>query len=139
MKKLLRLASLVAACLLVAAGPVTAAGAWVDRIENVDTVLAVRFEDDFPRASLMRATCPEVYFVQRPDGSGTEILRCQLSNEPVMIPEFQGQPPTRVFTHRVGPCEWTSDYWFARNGSIVLASSAHYVVLPNGTVIGIAH
>jgi hypothetical protein len=101
-------------------------------------VLAVRFEEDFPLASIMRATCDSVRFVHRPDGSGTETLRCRLTDDPVMIPEFQGQAPDTAFTHRGGACVWTSDYWYARDGSIVLASSFHYTVSASGLVHGTA-
>ncbi|HEX5013618.1 MAG TPA: hypothetical protein VFV72_05590 [Candidatus Limnocylindrales bacterium] len=116
------------------AGPVSAGGAWMDRIENVETVLAVKMDDDFPLASLMRADCSVVQFVRRPDGSGVETLRCHLSAAPVMIPEFQGQPPSTAFSNGGGSCLWTSDYWFARDESIVMASSFHYVVTPTGRI-----
>lgn len=131
-------AALAAALLALSAGPVAANGGWIDHIEDVDTVLVVRFEEDFPLASIMRATCDSVRFVHRPDGSGTETLRCRLTDDPVMIPEFQGQAPDTAFTHRSGPCEWTSDYWFARDGSIVLASSFHYTISASGLVHGTA-
>jgi hypothetical protein len=116
------------------AAPVSADGAWVDRIEGVSTVLAVRQESDFPVGSLMRAVCDDVQFVQQPDGSGVERLRCHLSTEPVMIPAFQGVPPTTAFTFRTGPCAWASDYWTARDGSLVFAERVHYVVTPGGLV-----
>jgi hypothetical protein len=121
--------------LIVAAGSTSAAEpALVDRIEGPDTVLAVRFDSDFPIASLMRATCDWAQFVERADGSGIERLRCQLSADPVMIPEFQGTRPQTAFIHGGGACLWTSDYWFAKDGSIVMAESFSYVVSPSGTV-----
>ena len=127
--------ALAVSSLIVTVGSVSAANpASVDRVHDIETVLAVRFDDDFPLASLMRATCDWAQFVQRPDGSGVETLHCQLSSEPVMIPEFQGSPPARAFTHGSGPCLWTSDYWFAKNESIVLAASVSYVVTPSGRV-----
>ena len=131
-----RLAGVSLACALILGGaaPVSAGAGWVDRIDNVDTVLAVRFEDDFPIASLMRATCDWAQFVRRPDGSGRETLRCHLSSEPVMIPEFQGKVPDAAFVHGDGPCVWTSDYWFARDGSTVKASALRYVVTPSGEI-----
>jgi hypothetical protein len=134
MSRALRVLALVAGLVVVSVAPVTAAAAWTDRIEDVDTVLAVRFDDDFPLASLMRAHCDEVRFVQAANGSGVETLRCQLSSEPVMIPAFQGVPPDTGFTLQGGPCVWTSDYWLARDGSIVLATSFHYIVTPTGRV-----
>ena len=127
--------ALAALSIILATTSVSAAGpADVDRIEDIDTVLAVRFGDDFPVASLMRATCDWAQFVQRPDGSGVEKLHCQLSSEPVMIPEFQGSPPETAFTHGSGPCLWTSDYWFAKDESIVMAESVSYVVTPSGRI-----
>lgn len=126
--------ALASGLLIGAAAPVSAGGAWVDRIEDVDTVLAVRFEEDFPLASLMRATCEWTQFVQHPDGSGVESLRCQLSDEPVMIPAFQGEPPRTAFVHGVDPCLWTSDYWLYRDESIVMAAAVHTVVTPSGHV-----
>ena len=132
-----RLASVALALssILLAATPVSSANpATVDRAGPIDTVLAVRADDDFPVGSLMRATCASSKFVTRPDGTGIEKLHCKLSSEPVMIPEFQGSPPSRAFTNRGGPCVWTSDYWFAKNGSIVMAESFSYVVTPTGRV-----
>jgi hypothetical protein len=61
-------------------------------------------------------------------------LRCQLSDAPVMIPAFQGEPPQTAFVHESGPCLWTSDYWWYRDESIVMAASVHYVVTPSGGV-----
>ncbi len=116
------------------AAPVSAHPGWVDRIDNVDTVLAVRVGEDFPIASLMRARCDWSQFAQRPDGSGTETLRCQLSDEPVMIPAFQGEAPDIAFVNAGGGCVWTSDYWFTRDGSIVMAASFSYVVTPSGQI-----
>ena len=121
--------------ILMAAIPVAAAKpATVDRVEGIDTVLAVRSDDDFPVASLMRATCGSSQFLTRPDGSGVETMHCRLSSAPVMIPEFQGAVPTRAFTFGGGPCVWTSDFWFAKNGSIVMAERFSYVVTPSGRV-----
>ena len=131
-------AALLAGLVLLSASPVAAGGAWVDKIENVDTVLIVRFDDDFPVASIMRARCDSVRFVQRPDGSGIEKLSCRLTDDPVMIPEFQGQPPDTAFTHRSGPCEWASDYWFAKDGSLVMALSFHYSISASGLIHGTA-
>ena len=69
MKKLAPLVALLA-LLTVMVAPATARGAWVDRIEDVDTILAVRFDDDFPLASVMRATCDYAQFVMQPTGAG---------------------------------------------------------------------
>lgn len=127
--------ALAVSAILVAAMPAAAAKpATVDRVEGIDTVLAVRSDDDFPVASLMRATCDSSQFLTRPDGSGVETMHCLLSSAPVMIPEFQGAAPARAFTFGGGPCVWTSDYWFAKNESIVIAERFSYVVTPSGRV-----
>jgi hypothetical protein len=117
-----------------AASPVAAKGAKVDRLENIETVLAVAMPDDFPIGSLMRATCSSLVRVERPDGSATEIQDCQLNTNPVMIPEFQGVPPKRAFVNTGGACLWFSDYWFNVAGTDVLAESFDYVVTPSGHV-----
>ena len=80
-----------------------AARAQVDRVENFETVLAVAMPEDFPVGSLMRADCSSLIRVERPDGSATEIQDCQLSDRPVMIPEFQGTAPRQAFV----PCQPT--------------------------------
>jgi hypothetical protein len=133
-KQRFALVVIVAGFLMVGAAPATAGSGSVDRISDVQTVLAVRFDEDFPLSSLMRATCEWGQFVQRANGSGIEKLHCVLSSEPVMIPAFQGSPPSAAFVHAGGPCEWTSDYWLARDGSIVMAESFSYVVTPAGQV-----
>jgi hypothetical protein len=105
-----------------------------DRIEDVDTVVIVAMPDNFPVASVMRADCAFVERVEFPDGSARETQQCTLSDEPVMIPENQGSAPATAFRHRTGPCEWVSDYWYAKNGTTVYASSSRLVVTPAGTV-----
>ena len=117
-----------------AASPVAAGGATVDRLERFETVLAVAMPEDFPVGSLMRADCSRLIRIERPDGSATEIQDCQLSDRPVMIPAFQGQPPTQAFVNVAPPCAWASDYWFYKAGLDVLASSVHYTVTPSGHV-----
>ena len=74
--------------LVVASVVPAAAEASVDRIENVDSVLAVAIPEDFPVGSLTRTECAWVQRVELPDGSATESQVCDLSDEPVMIPEF---------------------------------------------------
>jgi hypothetical protein len=131
-----RVLTLLALAVLSAAvaSPVAATGASVDRLSNVQTVLAVAMPDDFPVGSLMRATCESLIRIERPDGSATEIQDCQLSAEPVMIPEFQGAPPSQTFINEAGPCVWSSDYWFTVAGTDVQAESLHYTVAPSGHV-----
>ena len=97
--------------------------------------MAVARTADFPVASLMRADCSFVVRVERPDGSARETQVCQLNDEPVMIPEFQGVPPSRAFIDQIGPCAWHSDYWFHTNGSDVLADSVRILVTPAGQVV----
>ena len=116
------------------AAPAAAGAARVDRLQDFETVLAVRMDADFPLASLMRADCTSLIRVQRPDGSATEIMDCRLSDRPVMIPAFQGAPPSAAFVHEGGPCLWHSDYWYNVDGSDVLASSVSYTVTPSGNV-----
>ena len=116
------------------AAPVSAAGAKVDRLGTFETVLAVAMPDDFPIASLSRATCTSLIRVERPDGSATEIQDCQLNDTPVMIPEFQGVAPSQAFIHNEGSCRWFSDYWFNTSGIDVLAESARLIVTPSGHV-----
>lgn len=117
-----------------AAAPPAAGAASVDRIGPFETVLAVAMPEDFPVASLMRADCSGLIRIERPDGSAVEIQDCRLSDSPVMIPDFQGQPPARAFLHEGGPCLWHSDYWFTVSGGDVLAASFRYVVTPSGHV-----
>jgi hypothetical protein len=116
------------------ASPVAATSGSVDTIRDFATVLAVARPDDFPVASLMRADCAWLVRVERPDGSARETQVCQLSDEPVMIPAFQGVPPSSAFIDDIGPCAWFSDYWFNLNGTDVLASSVRIVVTPAGQV-----
>jgi len=125
------LASMVA---LSIAAPVAAGGGRVDRIAEFETVLAVRMDDDFPVASLMRADCLRLLRVERADGSATEIQDCILSERPVMIPEFQGQPPSSAFVLAIAPCAWSSDYWFNTAASDVKAAGGQLVVSPSGHV-----
>jgi hypothetical protein len=112
----------------------TQTDAEVDVIEDVETVVAVAMPDDFPVGSVMRADCTVVMRVQFPSGSAHEMQSCTLKDEPVMVPENQGTPPDAVFNHSVGPCEWASDYWHAKDETTVYADSAHLVVAPTGEV-----
>lgn len=124
----------VLVCALLVGSPVAAGGASTQRIEDFGSVLAVRFDADFPLASLMRVDCDWLVRVERPDGSATETMHCALSDAPVMIPEFQGSPPERAFRHGGGDCTWTSDYWWSVLDAPVYASSFSYVVTPSGNV-----
>lgn len=119
--------------------PSVAGKASVLRLEDFPSVTAVRWEADFPVASLMRMNCDFVQRTQRPDGSATETQSCTLSDEPVMIPAFQGEPPKKAFTTNTGPCLWISDYIASTSGDIVYASSVHLVVTPSGRVHATSH
>lgn len=114
--------------------PTVAGKASTDRIESFGTVLAVSFGEDFPLASLMRADCAFVERVERPDGSARETMACDLSDEPVMIPAFQGVPPDQAVIYGGGACIWASDYWWNKADLEVLAASFRVVVTPAGKV-----
>ena len=114
--------------------PVAAKGASVDRLEGFESVVIVAMPNNFPIGSIMRADCSSLIRIERPDGSATEVQDCQLSDSPVMIPDFQGQPPTRAFVFDAPACAWHSDYWFYTAGLDVLALSVHLVVTPSGHV-----
>lgn len=114
--------------------PVVASPASVNRLEGFGTVVAVAMPEDFPVGSLMRANCSSLIRVERPDGSSSEVMDCQLSDDPVMIPAFQGVPPARTFIANGGACEWISDYWATTEGILVLASSYRFTVTPSGHV-----
>ena len=134
MRKRVPMIVLLGTLIAATVSPVAAGGAKVDRLANIPTVLAVRMDADFPLASLMRATCTSLIRVERPDGSSIEIQDCQLSDEPVMIPAFQGVPPSRAFILEDGPCAWHSDYWFTVAGLDVLAERVRLTVTPSGHV-----
>jgi len=120
--------------LIAAPTPVAASGARVDRLEGFGTVLATAMPENFPVASLMRADCSRLIRIERPDGSASEVMDCQLSDEPVMIPAFQGVRPSQAFVLTGGACQWISDYWGNTTGGTVLASSFRYTVTPSGHV-----
>jgi hypothetical protein len=120
--------------LIAAPTPVAGSGARVDRLEGFGTVLATAMPENFPVASLMRADCSRLIRVERPDGSASEVMDCELSDEPVMIPAFQGVRPSQAFVVTGGTCQWISDYWGNTTGATVLASSFRYTVTPSGHV-----
>ena len=105
-----------------------------DTVRDFGSVVAVARPADFPNASLMRADCAFVHRTERADGSAIETQSCELSDEPVMVPAFQGSPPDRAFIDEGGPCLWASDYWFHHDGSEVYADSYRLVVTPSGSV-----
>lgn len=131
-----RFAPLLIAAFLAAtlSSPAAAGGATVDRVENFGSVIAVAFGEDFPVASLMRADCEFAVRVHLPDGTARETMACQLSSDPVMIPEFQGVPPDRAVIYGGGACVWTSDYSWNTGGGELYADSFRVVVTPGGRV-----
>lgn len=134
MRKRVSMIALAGALAAFTASPVAASGAKVDRLEDFESILAVAMPDDFPIGSLMRAHCPRLLRVEHPDGSSTEIQDCQLSDEPVLIPENQGVLPSSAFVFEGGSCMWFSDYWGNTEGIDVYAASFHYTVTPSGHV-----
>jgi hypothetical protein len=131
--------ALVAASLVLVGGLAASAqamGASVARVENFQTVVAVAPIDGLPIGALMRADCSFAQLVERPDGGSREILKCELSDDPVNVPEFQGTPPATAFTDSGGQCIWQSDYWAVADGSTVYAESFEVTVTPSGRVTG---
>ncbi|CAN5711361.1 hypothetical protein BH23CHL7_BH23CHL7_21670 [soil metagenome] len=116
------------------AGPVAAANAQSQRVEDFGSVVAVKMDESFPIASLMRADCAFAHRVIRPDGSATETMSCRLSSSPVMIPAFQGVAPSRAVIYGGGACTWTSDFMWETIGEPVYADSFRVVVTPSGKV-----
>lgn len=119
---------------LLAASPVSAEPASVTRLENVRSALTVALPDDYPLRSFSRVECSFLVRVERPDGSAVETQVCTLSDEPVMVPEFQGVAPDQAFRLSGGSCMWTSDYWWTIADVPVYADSFSYVVTPSGMV-----
>ena len=134
MRKRAPMIVMLGALVVATVSPVAANSAKVERLANIHTVVAVRMDAEFPLASLMRATCTSLIRIERPDGSSIEIQDCQLSDEPVMIPAFQGVPPSQAFILEDGPCVWASDFWFATAGLDVLAERVRLTVTPSGHV-----
>ena len=62
-------------------------------------------------------------------------MACQLSDEPVMIPENQGVPPDATVTYGGGPCTWVSDYLGNSEGIDVFADAFEVIVTPSGRVL----
>ena len=83
----------------------------------------------------MRADCDVVVRIPAEDGSATEWMACQLSDEPVMIPENQGVPPEAIVTYGGGPCTWVSDFLANSEGVDVFADEFEVTVTPSGHVL----
>lgn len=106
-------------------------------LEGVGTVVAVvdpATTPGFPAASLMRADCAVVARVWAEDDSATEWMACELSAEPVMIPENQGVPPESTITYGGGSCTWISDFMATSQGVEVYADDFEVTVTPSGRV-----
>lgn len=116
---------------------VASADGHVDVLEDVPTVVSVvdpTTTPDFPVASLSRADCEVVVRIVAEDGTAQEFMSCQLSDEPVMVPEFQGSAPESLVADAGGECIWTSDYWYTKDGSERKASAFEMTVTPSGRV-----
>ena len=133
MRKRVPTVVLLGALMVATAAPVAANGASVERLANIQTVLAVRMDADFPLASLMRATCTSLIRIERPDGSSTEIQDCHLSDEPVIYPAFQARRPPGFILEAGRACGTpTTGSPFA--GLDVLAERVRLTVTPSGHV-----
>ena len=122
---------------LPAAPGAAAADEQTDLILDIPAVVTVTdpaTTPDFPKGSVMRADCQFVLRIEAEDGSAQEWQSCTLSDEPVMIPENQGVPPTTTVTRTGGECEWASDYWVNTDASTVSASAYELTVTPSGRV-----
>lgn len=86
--------------------------------------------------SVMSADCTLATWIAYEDGSYEERLECTLSDDPVEPPEWQGTRPAAAVTISGGECEWTSDFWFATDGSDVWASTYEFTITPDGQVVG---
>ena len=119
----------------VIAAPVAAQGPQV--LEDIPTVVAVvdpAATPEFPAGSLMRADCAVAVRITAEDGSATEWMACELSQEPVEIPENQGSPPITTVTYGGGPCTWLSDYMAESEVGEVFAEDFEVTVTPSGRV-----
>lgn len=76
------------------------------------------------------ATVPQLRLLPGEQASSTGRVR----DGPVMIPAFQGQPPSQAFVHTRPACTWHSDSWFYKAGLDVLAEGVHYTVTSSGNV-----
>ena len=132
------LAGMAAGMLVVMALPgVVAADGHIEVLEDVSTVVGVKdpaTTPDFPVGSISRAECPVLVRVTAEDGSSEEFMSCQLSDEPVMIPENQGTAPEATITDAGGECVWSSDYHYTKDESDVKASAFEVTVTPSGRV-----
>lgn len=72
--------------------------------------------------------------IEAEDGTAQEWQSCMLSDEPVMLPQNQGVPPTTTVTRTGSECVWASDYWAHKDGSTVGASAFGLTVTPGGRV-----
>lgn len=109
-------------------------------LRDLDSVVDVLLPDaaGYPAASKMRADCPLLVRYLTADGSATEWQVCQLNDEPVMVPEFQGVPPTTTITYGGGECVWLSDYFGNTSGADVHAATWEVTVTPAGRVFAIS-
>ena len=81
---------------------------------------------------MSRADCDALVRVEAPDGSSEEWMASTLSDEPVLVPEFQGVPPETTIVDAGGECIWTCDCWYTKDESESKALES--VVTPSGKV-----
>lgn len=99
----------------------------VTRVRDVETVVPTAVE---PLEQFF-ADCRYVHRAERRDGRAVEWQNCRLTETD---PAYPGEPPDERFVFRGGPCLWTSDYFRATDGSVVVADSLRVVVRPSGRV-----
>ena len=137
MKRRLTIGALAATLSLGMLASVASADGHVEVIEDFPTVVAVvdpATTPDFPVGSLSRAVCDVLVRIEAEDGSAEEWMSCQLSDEPVMVPEFQGVAPESPIVDAGGECVWTSDFWYTKDESEIKASAFELTVTPSGRV-----
>lgn len=108
---------------------------WLRSVTDFSTIMLVADGDSLD-GSVMSADCLWATWIEYEDGTYEERLECMLSDDPVDPPEWQGVRPTETVTVGGGECEWTSDFWFATDGSDVWASSYEFTITPDGRVVG---
>jgi hypothetical protein len=130
-----RLAVLMAVLLLssTAALPALGTGASVKTIRDFPTVVSLGFADNDFGVGLMEAWCDFLTRVERPDGTATETMSCQITGE--WLPGFEADEiPIGAWIDAGGECIWYSDYFAQTTGEAIFGSSYMEVVTPSGEV-----
>ncbi len=123
--------SLVMALVIGMTASLASAGASVDRVGPIVTVVPTAYADNPAGVELMFAECDYVQRVTKPGGSATETQHCQLLGPFV---DFPGTVPSEAFTNSEGPCVWFSDYIAETSGGVEWAESVRLTVTPSGNV-----